>query len=620
MRRSLRRERPGSRRFFLAVAAFFFASGLPAAAQSVAPYNRTVVGTISPQAEALLVRLVRDGRDMKIDGVPVFSGDDKFLPGKIALGLADVIVSLPKNDPRLPEYLDDFGKLAKLTLHDDNHTWGIYYYLWALNALRKEGELDRAVDPETLAVLKSRLDWRSFVDTSNFTLIDLPNNYYCVAFGIARLRILMGWEDGAGADTLWSKTLEHYRRYSGPYGFADETDGEGRFDRYSILLSGEITQRFLGTGLQPPPEVLGWLRKSADVMLLRLNDKGEGFEYGRSLGPYGDTAIVEVLTAAAAANVLTPRERDMAYAFVCRVARRYVSFWLNKDTGSVDLWDQGRRTDAYRGKFRILGENLSLAHQFLYTNAAWNALGYEDKLPMKDFEAAIAQLPKSTVTWFARGEHDRMLLTVRDGKHVIGLPLINGASGQHMNNPYFPIPFADDMLSSVADSNTPQLIARFTLADGSILEPLAYFQNVKVETRGATTILTYSEPQMDRVGTREPVPDDRMSVTVRYELSPGRIASTATYTPMGSLDVANVAMEFATYSDMPVVNGLVTSFGHGAVRRFAERGFQSCSARPIGDDHDYDTPTGAYRNVVSCSNGPFRLSAPVTLGWVLTYQ
>jgi hypothetical protein len=35
-----------------------------------------------------------------------------------------------------------------------------------------------------------------------------------------------------------------------------------------------------------------------------------------------------------------------------------------------------------------------------------------------------------------------MLLTVRDRDHVIGLPLINGGTSQHMHNPYFPIPYS----------------------------------------------------------------------------------------------------------------------------------------------------------------------------------
>ncbi len=35
---------------------------------------------------------------------------------------------------------------------------------------------------------------------------------------------------------------------------------------------------------------------------------------------------------------------------------------------SVNLWEKGRRTDDYRGKNRILGENLSLLHQHIATN------------------------------------------------------------------------------------------------------------------------------------------------------------------------------------------------------------------------------------------------------------
>ena len=243
-----RRGLQGSRFLFLPtiVAAFLAATRL-VAADPVTPYNQTVDTVIQPQTEQLLLRLVKDGRGMKLGGVAVFNGDDKFLPGKIALGLADFLTNLPKDDPRLSGYLEDFGQIARMTVNDDNEGWGIYYYLSALNALRKAGELNRAVDPATLARLRVRLDWRSFVDVKTFKLIDLPNNYYCVAFGAARLRMLLGWEDASGAETLMAKMLKHYREYSGVYGFADETDGDGRFDRYSILLSGEITQRFLQT-------------------------------------------------------------------------------------------------------------------------------------------------------------------------------------------------------------------------------------------------------------------------------------------------------------------------------------------------------------------------------------
>jgi hypothetical protein len=596
------------------------AAGATAAIEAAAPYNQTVSGRIQPQSRELLVRLATEGRELSLDGVPVFNGDDKFLPGKIALGLAEFLVTVPADDPRRSEYIAGFRRISKLTVDDANDTWGIYYYISGLNKLRKAGMLNAAVDRLTLAKLRVRLDWRSFVDIDTFALIDHPNNYYCVAFGIARLREQMGWEDTSGSERLLQKMLEHYRQFSGESGFADETDGEGRFDRYSVLLSAEIAQRFIETGTRPPPEVVGWVRKSADVMLQRLNPNGDGFEYGRSLGPYGLTAIVEVLTAAAAVGVLDDQEKALAYAFVCRAGQRYVDFWLNGKTRSVDMWDQGRRTDAYRGKFRILGENLSLAHQFVYTNAAWNQLGFQDKPPRLDFAAALDRLPRRTVTWFARAEYDRMLLTLRDRGHVIGLPLINGGQSQHMHNPYFPIPFSPGMLDGIADGNSPQLIPQFSLSEGAVLAPLAYFQHVKVTERGNETVITFQQPCLDRLGSASPIPDDRFSLISTYVLAPGRITRTDVYTPKGTVELKGVRMEFATYSEAAVQRGGTITFGHGAVRKFEASGFEHCGTAAVQEDVAYHTPTGPLNTKVVCESSARTVQGPLKLSWTLSYQ
>ncbi|MDB6160271.1 MAG: hypothetical protein JWO04_3977 [Gammaproteobacteria bacterium] len=596
------------------------AAAAGAAIEPAIPYNQTVSGRIQPQSRELLVRLAKEGRELSLDGVPVFNGDDKFLPGKIALGLAEFLVTVPADDPRRSEYIAGFRRISKLTVDDANDTWGIYYYMSGLNKLHEAGMLSAAVDRLTLAKLRVWLDWRSFVDVDTHALIDHPNNYYCVAFGIARLRVQMGWEDTSGSERLLQKMLEHYRQFSGEYGFADETDGEGRFDRYSVLLSAEIAQRFIETGSQPPPEVGGWVRKSADVMLQRLNPNGDGFEYGRSLGPYGLTAIVEVLTAAAALGVLNEQEKALSYAFVCRAGQHYVDFWLNRKTGSVDMWDQGRRTDAYRGKFRILGENLSLAHQFVYTSATWNQLGYQDKPPSPDFMAGLAHLPKRTVTWFARGEYDRMLLTLRDRGHVIGLPLINGGQSQHMHSPYFPIPFSPGMLDGIADGNSPQLIPQFSLSEGSVLAPLVYFQHVKVTERGKETIITFQQPCLDKLGSQSPIRDDRFSLASTYVLSSGRITRTDVYTPKETVELNGLRMEFATYSDAPVQKGGTTTFGHGAVRKFEVSGFEHCGTAPVQDDVAYHTPTGPLLTKVVCESAARSVQSPLKLSWTLSYQ
>jgi hypothetical protein len=602
-----------------------FSITLAAQQSSVSPdrpisFNGIVQTRILPQAERLLTELVKEKRALVIDGQPVFNGSDKFLPGKLAIALVEYLVTVPKDDPRLPELLKDFRDVAKLTVDEANDSWGAYYYVLALDKLRTAGLLDQAVDRLTYAKLRVRLDWRMFVDPDTHQLIDHPTNYYVVALGIARLRHHLGWEDETGSDALYAMVAEHYRKYSGDYGFSDETDGDGRFDRYSVLLAGELVNHFIETGGQAPREALTWLRKSVDVMLPRLHADGAGFEYGRSLGPYGETAIIEVLTAAARTGLLNEDERALAYAYASRAAQRYVEFWISKGTGSVNLWDEGRRTDDYRGKFRILGENLSLAHQFAYTNEAWNAMGFKDEPAMVNFEAALDKLPAQTVTWFAKGDFDRLLLTRRDAGHIIGLPLINGGASQHMHHPYFPIPFSRGMLEGVPDGTKPMLVPQFTLKDGAVLMPLVFIQGAAVETRGSTTTLTYRQSQMDRMGRASPAGDDRLTVTTTYTLEPHRLTRSDVFIAKQPLGVAAIRIEFAGFSTDPRTSGNTTVFGGGAVTAFQVNGLESCQAKSLAQDHDYESDTGAMTSLVTCASGPSILEGQQTITWSISYR
>jgi len=510
--------------------------------------------------------------------------------------------------------------VATLTVDEANDSWGAYYYVLALDKLREAGLLDQAVDRLTFAKLRVRLDWRMFVDPVTYELIDHPNNYYVVALGIARLRHHMGWEDETGANAIYARVAEHYRKYSGDFGFADETDGDGRFDRYSVLLAGELANHFLETGGRVPDEALTWLRKSADVMLQHMHADGAGFEYGRSLGPYSETAIIEVLTAAARSGLLTDDERALAYAYASTAAQRYVDFWIGKGTGSVNLWDDGRRTDDYRGKFRILGENLSLSHQFAYTNEAWNAMGFKNTPQIANFDAALEKLPAHTVTWFAKGTYDRLLLTRRDGGHIIALPLINGGASQHMHHPYFPIPFSRGMLEGVADGTKPVLVPQFTLKDGAVLMPLAFIQDAHVELRGSTTTVTYRQSQMDRMGKAAPVGDDRLAVTTTYTLEPNRLSRKDVFVPKQPLDITAIRMEFAGFSTNARTFGNTTMFGSGAVTSFQVDGLDACAARTLDRDHDYESDTGAMTSLVACSSGSSTVTGPLTIAWSISYR
>ena len=61
-----------------------------------------------PQTDALLDRLVRERRDMTIDGVKVFESGDKFLPGKIAAMMAYRVLDTKPGDPLLAPQHDAF--------------------------------------------------------------------------------------------------------------------------------------------------------------------------------------------------------------------------------------------------------------------------------------------------------------------------------------------------------------------------------------------------------------------------------------------------------------------------------------------------------------------------------
>ncbi len=585
----------------------------------VAPMDRTVTTRLMPQLETLMEQLLRERRGMTMAGVRVFESGDKFMPGKIAVAMAYRITALPDGDPRRERRLRDFADIADLTIDDPNDSWGIYYYLSALQSLQAKGLLSRAVRPATLAKLRTRLDWRRFV-RSDLTLIDLPNNYYGVAFSIARLRYLLTWEDAQASEALLARTLDHYRKYSGEFGFADETEGKGRFDRYSVLLIGEIAQRLVETGMTPSPRVKAWLRRSVDLLLPRFNLTGEGFEYGRSIGAYGETAFLEVLTAAARLRVLTPVEERMAYAFSNRIAARYMDFWVDPASGSVDLWGQGRRTDAYRGKHRIFGENLSLARQYIYTNAIWNDLGYRGAASDPGYARWLATLPKVTTTWFAKGAYDRALVTLRDGDRVIGLPIINGAEGQHMNSPYFPIPFAAGMLQGSADAGFPQLTPRLTLADGSVLMPLAFFKDVTVTRKGTVTEVRWRQDALDRIGGKDAVADPRVRIETVYRLSPGRIERSDRIMPGAGVRVAKIDTEFATFSGRPRATGPgATRFATGEVTGFSTTGYGACTAVPA-DEPTYRAPTGAFATVVRCGRSLADEGGMISISLSLSYN
>jgi len=589
----------------------------------VPPMNQTVQTRLKPQVGYFFDKLERERDGIKIDGVLALNSRDKFLPGKIAVGLLSEVLDTPRDTPRFQARLKGYREIADLTLQMPNDTWGIYYYLLALRRLNDAALLNDAISPETLAQLKQKLDWRSFVTADDWRLINLPTNYYGVAFSVARLRMLLGWEDDSASKRLLEKMLEHYRRYSGEYGFSDETDGEGRFDRYSVLLIAEICQRYVETGLTVTPELKQLLRKAAILALSMANERGEGFSFGRSIGPYGDTAMLEILSVAAYLGVLNDDERQYSYAYSSRIASRYAEFWFDEKIHSVDMWGNGRRTDIYRGKHRILGENFSLLHQIASTNALWNRAGFKDVVPKPNLQTWLDKTqPPFALTRFARGEYDRALAVYRDRGHVWNLLLVNGGRGQHDNSPYYPLPFSSSLVAGVPDSGAerPQLLPKFHFSDGTALVPTVYIKNIESSSQAGRHTVTYRQSELTRLGKTTPQQDARLSVETAYRFAPGVITRIDKYTPAAPVDLAKITLDFASFSDAAELVGKRVNFKRGSVTRYEVEGLDQCVVSATQDKEEWKSPTGAMKSIVSCSSGSSIRRDPFTIRWTLHYQ
>lgn len=600
-------------------------------ALSEQPLNTIVAKKVLPQLDRFFDQLLAQRLNTEIDGVKVFAANsgDKFLPGKVAIGMSYLLLNTPPTDPKFATFLAGYRAIADFTIDTTNESWGIYYYTSALVKLQKAGLLEQAVSPATLAKLRTKLDYRTFV-RADYSLINLPTNYYGVAFSIARLRYLLGWESAEASEVLLQKMMNHYKTFSA-FGFSDETDGSGRFDRYSVLLIGEIMQRLIETGMEPSAAdtalLRGWLRQSVDLIKVNLNPSGNGVAFGRSLGPYADTAFTEVLSAAAHLNVLTPEEKDVAYAFATRIAAKYVEFWYDEDIQSLNMWQKGRRVDSYRGKARILGENLSLSHQLIYTANLWSADGYGRKAPINtnQFVAYLNQQPRSTLTKFAgfdgqSATYDRGLVTYRDGLRVFNLPLVNGATTYHRTNPYFAVPHSYNMISGVADTQWPNLQPQFVMSNNQTLIPAAYIKNVKTQETGNTLKVSYDQDAMDRTTGNEPVKDTRITSSTEYTFAPGQITRTDTYRPTGNQGINRIEMEFGSFSTGVRQSGTQFSYASGDVTGFEVEGLSNCTWADVSNNVNYNTPSGALQTSIRCSSPATTLNAPLVIKWTLKYR
>jgi hypothetical protein len=495
------------------------------------PEDTRAVRKLYARLNSLLTRFVNEKEDMVIDDYPVFHQEDPFLSGKLLMGMAYWVSELPIGHPLTAWRCQRVRESVPLLLKLPCKTWGTFFFLRALLHLRDRGLLNTCLSAEDFQSARDRLHWQDFVDPASHRLIKKPNNFYQVAFAIALYRFQLGWDSSDPLYIFLERMLTHIEEVSRNSGFADETEGEGRFDRYSVLFVAEICHRLREAGLPLPEKIKPWLRNCAELALYHINADGYGFCYGRSIGAYGETAFLEVLSAAAWAGVLSEEEKAVAFAFTQTILQRFLRFWWKESTGSVDLWGDGQKTEKYRGKFRILGENLSLLHQHIYTVLIWQDLGFSYEGACHIPTPFVDKLPRGRLFSFGsspqHGDHYATYFWRHQQRQVIAVPLINAAT-YHEQSVYLPIPQSPLFTFPKPQEQVPYLLPKFIFSSGEQALPTAFFENIRASfDQQGNGLLEWHTPVLNLLG--EDLPrglDSCLTIQTKMHFKPDSITRT----------------------------------------------------------------------------------------------
>jgi hypothetical protein len=506
---------------------------------STKPYTEQLMAIMGSFAQ----RLVQYGQALVVDGVEVFREKDPFLPGKIAMGLAYWVTEHPSGSAITKQRCQQFRQVMQSVSDHSIESWGIHFYLKALQMLNEADLITECFSFQELVELRKRLDWRSFVNEADYTLIKKPNNFYGIAYSIAYTRYELGWDNLKHSQNLLEKEIDHYVEVSGGEGFADETNGKGRFDRYSFLLIAEIAYRFYEAGLPLTQRMKKWLKASADYVLFNVNDRGDGFQWGRSIGAYGDSAFLEILTAAAVHNLLDKQEHAAACYFARRITHKFITFWYQKDRQSINIWTDGRATDAYRGKHRILGENLSLLHQHLQCHREWER--YSEYLNNDVLQSVYKdwkkKLSAAKVTEFKKAECNYSVVTFRVQDTITNIPLING-DRHHNQMAYQPIPFTSGKIDVLPEYFKPILTPIITLSDGKEYTAYPCYENLDFETGNDWCKLSFLRSHLTKLELMTPEKSVAVESFLTYELDATSISGKESFEFSADVDIKSIDM------------------------------------------------------------------------------
>ena len=511
----------------------------------------------------------KDGEDTVIEGVRVLDEPEKFVHGALVNATAQLYIHYVKTgDARAEQTLGRLNRFIGFIKDQPCKTWGKLSILRALGSLKDASLLD-SIAPETLEMLKIKTDYSDFFDKENMLLKGHASNYNQVAMACAGFRELVGFENDGYCDAIKEKLLGIMS--SGAVdGWMDENVPFGRFDRYSMLVTSELSDTLDSVHKPFPDSAAENLRKMAKICVFMANKKGDGINYGRSLSCHGDCACVEALASAFRRGLVEEQDKDVALAYSVKILEKTLNFWYNSEKRSFDIWWNGRSTNRYRQSHRVLEVNLDMAMHLLTTLTNFELSGLADTEP-KDVIPSPEKWEALEIPFKLGKEETAKTFVFRKKDTLVMLPLI-GIGLMYKASAYQPYPAICGVLEAAPEAKMPFLVPEYTLANGSKARPIQYYDSA---------VLT-SE-------------DDKLTVTAKGTLClmDGTFPEKAngSFTSVFTVEGEQISAVFTADAD---VTGVETVIGvHNENDVITPHGFDGSEEIVTKDVYDFMTPHGA---------------------------
>lgn len=562
-------------------------------------FDDIVKKKIYPHLIRLCELYEKEGHEMILDGAECFKEglDNDFVYGTLVNVYSRILGFLDEKSVDFDQWIDRTRKVIEINIEKPLDTFGILEFLSAINELKEIDLYDKVITQRIESKLMDKLHWHVFINPQTLEFIrPLAKNYYGVAIRIALLREQIGYDEEGYSDILVDKFFEKVPENDDGTIYMDETNGHGRYDKYSLNVASELSELYILFNKPIPEKIKRMLRASIEANIIIGDEYGHGCLYGRSIGGNASSTVIEVLPLALLQGDLMDDilDEEVVYNMVYAAGKRMIEFWFSSSRGIFNLWDDGKQTDSYRGKHRVLEVNLDLSLKMIRANKFLKMSGWYQKKPLASevLKDKLSCLPKVNYISYESESYDRGLAVYRGNSGIMMLPIINGAHHYYKNSQYMPIPYSYELISGSSNRAESSLIPKLYFEDGAIVSPIVYSKDVTVINRDDEMYVSYRQDEMCVMNDEMPGKYSGISDQITYRISDNVIERKDVFRVIGDINPFRINMSIDSFSSDVSINGNRLCFGKGKMNEIEVEGLNLSQIIDVSDKESYHTTYG----------------------------